>query len=58
MAILVGAGDILVGLGAAILVLLILEMQYIPPLRGLAAETRRQRRAREEGSGHHESSRS
>ena len=36
----------------------ILEMQYIPPLRGLAAETRRQRRAREGGSGHHESSRS
>jgi putative Mg2+ transporter-C (MgtC) family protein len=56
VAILIGAGDILVGLGAAVLVLLILEMQYIPPLRGLAAETRRQRRAREEASGPHESS--
>jgi putative Mg2+ transporter-C (MgtC) family protein len=47
VAILIGAGDLLVGLGSAALVLAILEMQYLPPLRGLAAETRRQRRAHE-----------
>jgi putative Mg2+ transporter-C (MgtC) family protein len=44
VAILVGAGDILIGLGGAALVFMILEMQYVPFLRGLAAETRRQRR--------------
>lgn len=46
VAILVGAGDIVVGLGGAILVFMILEMQYVPFLRGLAAETRRQRSMR------------
>jgi putative Mg2+ transporter-C (MgtC) family protein len=44
VAILVGAGDILIGLGGAVLIFMILEMQYVPFLRGLAAETRRQRR--------------
>lgn len=47
VAILVGAGDILVGLGATALVFIILEMQYVPLLRGLAAETRRQKKAQE-----------
>jgi putative Mg2+ transporter-C (MgtC) family protein len=47
VAILIGAGNLLVGLGSAALVLVILEMQYLPPLRGLAAETRRQRRAQD-----------
>jgi putative Mg2+ transporter-C (MgtC) family protein len=47
VAILIGAGDLLVGLGSAALVLVILETQYLPPLRGLAAETHRQRRAQE-----------
>jgi putative Mg2+ transporter-C (MgtC) family protein len=47
VAILIGAGNLLVGLSSAALVLLILEMQYVPPLRGLAAETRRQRRAQD-----------
>jgi putative Mg2+ transporter-C (MgtC) family protein len=46
VAILVGAGDILIGLGGAVLAFMILEMQYVPFLRGLAAETRRQRRVR------------
>jgi putative Mg2+ transporter-C (MgtC) family protein len=57
VAILVGAGDLVVGLGGAVLVFLILEMQYVPFLRGLAAETRRQRRAQEGRSGQEESSR-
>jgi hypothetical protein len=57
VAILVGAGDLLVGLGGAVLIFLILEMQYVPFLRGLAAETRRQRRAREGRSRREESSR-
>jgi putative Mg2+ transporter-C (MgtC) family protein len=57
VAILVGAGDLLVGLGGAVLVFLILEMQYVPFLRGLAAETRRQRRAQEGRASREESSR-
>jgi putative Mg2+ transporter-C (MgtC) family protein len=51
-AILIGAGDILVGVGAAILVFMILEMQYVPLLRGLAAETRRRRKAQGGTSEH------
>ena len=50
-AILIGAGDILVGVGAAVLVLVILEMQYVPMLHVLAAETRRQRKAQEGSPG-------
>jgi putative Mg2+ transporter-C (MgtC) family protein len=57
VAILVGAGDLLVGLGSGVLVFLILEMQYVPLFRGLAAETRRQRRAQEGLPGSEESSR-
>jgi putative Mg2+ transporter-C (MgtC) family protein len=43
VAVLVGAGELFIGVAATVLVLLILEMQHVSFLQRLAGETRRQR---------------